>query len=174
MALSLYDFTVSSYLQIMNGIPALLAKGRAHCEKTGRDPDELVRARIHADMLPLSFQIDSVVHHSLGALRGVQEGVFTPPNPLPDPTLKDLENLVTGALDELKQYTPESVAPLATKDLEFRMGDFKLPFDGTGFLSSFSLPNFYFHATTTYDILRKEGVPLGKRDFLNRLKLKGG
>jgi len=59
------------------------------------------------------------------------------------------------------------------KDVIFALGDRKLPFTAEDFLMSFSLPNFYFHATTAYDILRTNGVPLGKRDFMGRLKLKG-
>ena len=59
-----------------------------------------------------------------------------------------------------------------TKDVVFALGDHKLPFTAEGFLMSFSLPNFYFHATTAYDILRTNGVPLGKRDFMGRLNMK--
>ena len=58
------------------------------------------------------------------------------------------------------------------KDVIFTVRDMKLPFTAEGFLQSFSLPNFYFHATTAYDILRNKGVPVGKRDFLGRMKLK--
>ena len=68
--------------------------------------------------------------------------------------------------------TPEAVNALGGRDVVFLLGDHKLPFTAEGFLMSFSLPNFYFHATTAYDILRTNGVPLGKRDFMGRLKMK--
>ena len=69
-------------------------------------------------------------------------------------------------------WTPEAVNALGGKDVIFALGDRKLPFVAEGFLMSFSLPNFYFHATTAYDILRTNGVPLGKRDFMGRMKMK--
>src|SRR5436190_604022 len=61
---------------------------------------------------------------------------------------------------------------LEGKDMVFQIRDNKLPFTAEGFLLSFSLPNFYFHATTAYDILRSKGVPIGKRDFLGRMRMK--
>jgi len=72
----------------------------------------------------------------------------------------------------LSALTPEAVNALGGKDVTFALGERKLPFTAEGFLMSFSLPNFFFHATTAYDILRHKGAPLGKRDFMGRLKLK--
>jgi hypothetical protein len=77
------------------------------------------------------------------------------------------------ARDELTALRPEAVNALLGHDVTFRVGERALPFTAEGFLMSFSLPNFFFHATTAYDILRHKGAPLGKRDFLGRLKLKG-
>ena len=71
-----------------------------------------------------------------------------------------------------RRWTPDAVNALGGRDVVFHLGDHKLPFTAEGFLMSFSLPNFYFHATTAYDILRTNGVPLGKRDFMGRLKMK--
>ena len=62
--------------------------------------------------------------------------------------------------------------PLREVEPFFQLGERQLPFTAVGFMSSFSLPNFYFHATTAYDILRSKGVPLGKRDYLGRMRLK--
>ena len=61
---------------------------------------------------------------------------------------------------------------LEGKDVTFKIGEFKLPFTAEGFLMSFSLPNFYFHSATAYDILRNKGVPLGKRDFMGKMRTK--
>ena len=72
----------------------------------------------------------------------------------------------------LSAWTPEAVNALCGRDVVFHVGERQMPFTAEGFLMSFSLPNFYFHATTAYDILRTNGVPLGKRDFMGRLKLK--
>jgi hypothetical protein len=81
--------------------------------------------------------------------------------------------LVTDARNELSVLTPETVNALVGGDVTFRLGDRALPFTTEGFLMSFSLPNFFFHAATAYDILRHKGAPLGRRDFMGKMKLKG-
>ncbi|MGN6451795.1 MAG: DUF1993 family protein, partial [Steroidobacteraceae bacterium] len=74
--------------------------------------------------------------------------------------------------DALQEVTPAEVNALEGRDVVFQLRDFKMPFTAKGFLLSFSLPNFYFHASTAYDILRWRGVRIGKRDFMGRLRLK--
>ncbi len=69
--------------------------------------------------------------------------------------------------------TAEDINGLMGRDMRFEAGEMVLPFTVEGFLMSFSVPNFFFHATTAYDILRVKGLPLGKRDFLGRPRLKG-
>ena len=124
-------------------------------------------------MHPLRFQIVSVAHHSRGAMEATKSGVFTPPTAKPDLDYAALQALVTEARGELTALRPEAVNALLGRDVTFRVGDRTLPFTAEDFLMSFSLPNFFFHATTSYDILRYKGAPLGKRDFMGRLKLKG-
>jgi hypothetical protein len=68
--------------------------------------------------------------------------------------------------------TPADVNALQGRDMAFQMRDFRIPFLAETFILSFSLPNFYFHAATTYDILRAKGVPLGKRDYLGQMRIK--
>ena len=79
MAISLYDATVGTYQQILTSVEGVLAKGRAHCEEAGIDLNDVVETRLIDDMLPFRFQVISVAHHSLGALKGVEAGVFGPP-----------------------------------------------------------------------------------------------
>lgn len=171
MAVSLYDATVPSYEQTIAAIEGVLGKGLSFCQEQGIEPAELVSARLRDDMLPLHFQIVSVVHHSLGALRGVQEGSCTTPPQL-DLDYAGLQGLLVDARAGLAEFTPEIVNAFEGKDLEFRIGDNVMPFVAEDFLFSFSKPNFYFHATTAYDILRMKGAALGKRDFLGGIKLK--
>lgn len=172
MAVSLYDVSVGTYQQILGGVIGVLDKGRAHCAENGVELPGLVETSLYSDMLPLRFQLLSVVHHSLGAIEGVKAGVFSPPKPNPDLDYDGLQQLVVDASAALGELTADEVNGLEGNDMEFRMGDLRMPFTAEGFLLSFSLPNFYFHATTTYDILRSKGVPLGKRDFMGRPKLK--
>ena len=106
-------------------------------------------------------------------MEAAQTGVFTPSSAKPDLDYSALQALVTEARNELSDLRPEVVNTLVGRDLTFKVGDRALPFTAEGFLMSFSLPNFFFHATTAYDILRNNGAPLGKRDFMGKLKLKG-
>jgi hypothetical protein len=123
-------------------------------------------------MLPFRFQIISVAHHSIGAIEGVKQGVFRPPGEMPPLDFAALQKLVADAREALQKVTPAEVNALEGRDMEFQFRDFKMPFTAEGFLMSFSLPNFYFHAATAYDILRSKGVPLGKRDFMGALRMR--
>ena len=174
MATSFYDLCVPSYLQTLSAVGGYLDKALAHCKEKGMDAAQIVETRLYPDMLPFRFQIRSVVHHSVGALEGIQRGKFEPPKePATPPDYPALQAMVADACQAMQKFTPETVNGLEAKDLVFQLGERQLPFNAVGFVSSFSLPNFYFHATTAYDILRSLGVPLGKRDFLGRLRMKG-
>jgi hypothetical protein len=173
MAFSLYDATVANFLQILGAAGGILEKSLIHFKEKGIDPAEVVETRLAPDMLPLRFQIVSVAHHSRGAMEAAKSGIFTPSAGKPDLNYADLQAMVTEARNALSALTPEAVNALVGKDVTFKVGDRTLPFTAEGFLMSFSLPNFFFHATTAYDILRHKGAPIGKRDFMGRLKLKG-
>ena len=82
MAISLYDCSVTSFLQVLGAVSAFLEKGRAHLVEAGKDPEAIVTTRLHDDMLPFAFQIVSVAHHSRGALEGAKAGSFAPPGPI--------------------------------------------------------------------------------------------
>jgi hypothetical protein len=172
MAFSLYDATVANYLQILGAVGGFLEKSLTHFREKGIDPAEIVETRLTPDMLPLRFQIVSVAHHSRGAMEAATNGVFTPPSGKPDLDYAALQALVTEARIELSALSQEAVNALVGRDVTFKLGDRALPFTAEGFLMSFSLPNFFFHATTAYDILRHKGAPLGKRDFMGKMKLK--
>ena len=171
MSTSLYDATAGTYQQILGAVEAVLEKGRTHCEANGIDLDDVVAMRLIDDMLPFRFQVISVAHHSLGALQGVEAGVFGPPT-MSELDYTGLQALVSDARDGVGQYTRETVDRFEGKPMEFRMGSLSMPFNAEDFLLTFSLPNFYFHATTTYDMLRMKGTPIGKRDFMGRRRLK--
>jgi uncharacterized protein len=172
MAFSLYDATVANYLQILGAVGGFLEKSRAHFQEKGIDLAEIVETRLTPDMLPLRFQIVSAAHHSRGAMEAAKNGVFVPSSGKPDVDYAGLQALLLEAHSELSGLTPAAVDALVGRDVTFKVGDRTLPFTAEGFLMSFSLPNFFFHATTAYDILRHKGAPLGKRDFMGRLKLK--
>jgi hypothetical protein len=173
MTISLYDLSVANYLQTLGAMEGFLAKGLAHFEERKADPNEVLDTKLFADMLPFKFQVWAAAHHSSSAIRGVKEGLFGPPAPIPTTIdYAGLQKAVTEARETLQQVKPAELDGLEGKDVVFQLPNMKIPFTVEGFLLSFSLPNFYFHSTTAYDILRHKGVPLGKRDFLGKMRLK--
>lgn len=172
MAISLYDLSVANFLQTLGGVAGFLDRGLAHCTANKIDPNEIVETRLAPDMLPFRFQVLSVAHHSLGAIEGVKQGLFSPPSSTPPLDYAGLQKVVADAREGLKKLTPAEVNALEGRDMVFQMREMKLPFTAEGFLMSFSLPNLHFHATTAYDILRMKGVPLGKRDYLGQMRMK--
>ncbi len=172
MTVSLYDLSVASFLQTLGGVAGFLDRGLAHCVDNNIDPNEVVEARLFPDMLPFRFQVLSVRNHSLGAIEGVKKGVFSPSPETPQLDYAGLQKSIAQAREALTKLTPAEVDALDGGDVLFQFRDFKMPFTTANFLLSFSLPNFYFHAATAYDILRSRGVPLGKRDFMGPLRLK--
>jgi uncharacterized protein len=173
MATSFYDVSVGSYLQTVGAVAGFMEQGRKHFEAAGSGLEEVVEARLFEDMLPFRFQILSVVHHTLGAIEGMKGGVCGPPGASEAKTYADLQALVAETLTALQALGRSEIDALADGDVEFQMGQMKLPFTNEGYLLSFSLPNMHFHATTAYDILRMKGVPLGKRHYLGQMRMKG-
>jgi len=172
MSMSLYDLSVAGYLQTLGGVAGFLDRGLAHFTEKNVDPSEIVETRLFPDMFPFRFQVQSVAHHSLGAIEGVQKGVFSPPADLQPLDYQGLQKLVADTREGLQRVQPGELNACAGRDVVFKFRDRQVPFTAESFLLSFSLPNFYFHATTAYDILRMKGVPLGKRDFLGQLRVK--
>lgn len=171
MSISFYDASVGSYQQVLGSVAAILDKGAAFAAEGGIALEEIVATKLRDDMMPFHFQIVSVCHHSWGALQGMRDGRFAPPSFELDKDYQGLQALVREAQEGVASITESEAADLGDKSMVFVIGDREMPFTNENFLLSFSLPNFYFHATTTYDILRMVGVPLGKMDFLGKMKM---
>ena len=167
---SLYDVSVGSYLQITRSVATVMQKGQEYAQANNIDLATIVDTRLREDMAPFSFQIYSVAHHSLGAINALGNGEFRPPQNL-GLDYAGLQGLVQETISGLEALDSAAVNDLASNSLNFVLGDNKIPFQAENFILTFSLPNFYFHATTTYDILRMLGVPLGKMDFLGQMRM---
>jgi uncharacterized protein len=170
MALSLYAATVPSYLQILGAVDALLAKAEVFCTEKGMAPQDIIHARLAVDMQPFAYQVKSTAVHSLGAIEGVRKGVFSPDTSPPPDTLAGLRARITETLAALERVQVSEVESFIGRDMRFAFGDRHVDYTAENFLLSFSQPNFYFHATTAYDILRWKGLPLGKRDFMGQTR----
>ncbi len=102
----------------------------------------------------------------------MKKGEFAPPPEIPAHGYKAMQKMVADTRAALQQLDPGEVNACEGKDVIFKFRSFEMPFTAENFLMSFSLPNFYFHATTAYDILRNKGVPLGKRDYMGQMRMK--
>lgn len=171
MAASLYDISVGSYRQSLQGVKTFLQKGREYAEGAGLSLDEIAGTRLREDMLPFRFQVQAVRHQSIDTITALETGEFGAPDGMPPDDYDALQALVDKTLAELGALEPDAVNAHSGKTVMFRMPGIELPFTAENFVLSFALPNLYFHATTAYDILRIAGAPLSKRDFLGPLAI---
>jgi uncharacterized protein len=172
MPFSFYDAVVPTNLQTLAAIDAVLTKAEAFGAEHGRAEADLIDARLAPDMLPLGYQVKCCVTHSVGAIDGVKAGSFSPDMGAWPTDFAGLHALLQTAIASLNSIDRDAFEALANADTQFVFGETRMPFTGTNFLLSFSQPNFFFHAATAYDILRAQGVKLGKRDFLGRPRIK--
>jgi hypothetical protein len=164
--MSFYDAAVPAYLQILGSLTGILDKAEAHCKAKNIAPEVLLTARLYPDMLPLSKQIQLASDFAMkGCARLTHSEV--PSTPDTETTFDQLKLRLAKATDYLKAFKPAQFEGADTKDVTFPIGpDKTMTLKGQVFLSSFSFPNFYFHAATAHGILRHNGVEIGKRDFM--------
>ena len=172
MAFSLYAATIPSYRQILGAVAAFLVKAETFCTEKGLAPRDIIQARFADDMHPFAYQIKSTAVHSFGAIEGVRKGVFSPDMTLPPDTFAGLKARIDETIIALERIDASEVDSFIGRDMRFAFGERHVDYTAENFLLSFSQPNFYFHATTAYDILRWKGLPIGKRDFMGQTRKK--
>ena len=171
MPLSLHAAFVPTALQIVQASARVIDKAEAWCGETGCAEEDLFATRLIEDMNPLSFQFASVAHHTAGAIEGVRKGEFNPPHAPYPKSFDACRELLSGACATVETVTEDEVESWIGRPMTFAMPGLTLPFTADQFLLSFSQPNYMFHASTVYDILRMRGVPLVKRDFMGKLRI---
>lgn len=170
MGISLYQAIVPTYLQILGAVSSLLDKAEEHCVNKNIPHGELIQAALAQDMLPFSYQVCSVAWHSETAIAACRSGVFTPPSSQTPAEFSGLRDRISKAQVTLQALTEEEVDSYIGKPVQFQMGSFTMDFVAQEFLFSFSQPNFFFHATTAYDILRWKGLPLAKMNYMGAVR----
>ncbi len=170
MATSLYDLSVPSFLQTVRAVAGFLDRAATHCADAGADPDSFVNMRLYRDMAPFHFQIEAAWHHSVWGFEAMRTGLFAPPALVGPVPFTELRAMMARAEAALSALTPDEVNEWEGKDLDLQIGPRQLAFTAETLILSFSLPNFHFHTVTAYDILRSNGVPLGKRDYEGQLR----
>ena len=173
MSVSLYSATVPLFLQILPQTAALIDKAEAHCAGKGLAPDELLGARLAGDMWPLSGQFRACWSHSIDAIDSALTGERHPDfSELPD-DFAFFRTRIADAIARLEKVKPADVDAAEGRDVCFVVRDMRMEFTGLDYLLHFALPNFYFHSSMAYAILRNRGFEIGKRDYLGQLRLKG-
>lgn len=165
MPISLYDVSMPIFTLSLNNLAAILDKAETHADTKKIDPKVLPQARLIADMLPLSAQIQIACDTAKGAGARLA-GMAVPKHEDTEATIADLKARVAKTLDFIKSIKPGQFEGAEARQIVLEFPNGTLKFTGVTYLTNFALPNFFFHVTMAYALLRKDGVDLGKRDFL--------
>ena len=169
MSLELYDLTVPTYIRQLEALTVCLKKAQNYAESKKIGSDVLPNFRLAADMLPLSKQIQITTDHAKGScarLTGIEPPVYEDN----EQSLPELIALVQKTLEYVRGFKPEQINGNEGRDVTLKYPGITLEFKGLPYVLNFALPNFYFHATAAYAILRHVGVDLGKTDFLGNIR----
>jgi hypothetical protein len=166
MSFSIYDAASPIFVRGLTNLSAFLDKAVSE----GFDETVLMPAQLYADMRPLSAQIQLASDSAKGAVARLA-GVDSPSMADAEASFAELKDRIARTVAFIEGVDPAAFAGAETRPVTVKTPNLELKFDGAGYLTSFALPNFHFHVTTAYGILRKEGVPLGKLDYLGRLAL---
>jgi uncharacterized protein len=169
MAISMYDVSIPIFTLSLTNLSAILDKAASHEQSKKVDPKVIPQARLIADMLPLSAQIQIACDTAKGAAARLA-GVEVPKHEDTEATLAELKARVAKTLDFIKTIKSEQLQGAETREIVLKFPQTTLKFTGINYLTNFVLPNFFFHVTTAYALLRKNGVDLGKRDFLGPIQ----
>ena len=172
MAVSLYSATVPHFIQILPQVSALIDKAEAHCAAKGLPPEALLGARLAEDMWPLSGQLRACWAHSADAVDSTISGERTPDfSELPN-DFAFFRQRIEAAIVHLGTVRPADVDLAEDNEVAFNVRDMSLRFTGIDYLLKFALPNFFFHSSMAYAILRNQGFEIGKRDYIGAMPLK--
>ncbi|MBS0320943.1 MAG: DUF1993 domain-containing protein [Proteobacteria bacterium] len=165
MTLSMYEASIPRFIHTLDNLAKILDKAQAYAEARKIDPTVLASDRLYPDMLPLSAQVQIATDSAKGVaarLAGIDIPVFEDN----EKTLTDLKARVEKTIAFLRTLKAAQVDGTEDKSLVIKVGGKDTPFTGIQLLLGRSLPNFYFHVTMAYAILRHNGLDIGKRDYL--------
>jgi hypothetical protein len=168
MPLSMYQASVPVFGQILGALGNVLAKAETHATAKKIDLAVLLGSRLAPDMFPFSRQLHIVCDFAKGATARLA-GIDVPSWPDDEKTFAEFKERLIKTANYVQGFKPAQIDGSEEREITLKMRDATRTFKGQGYLLHFVLPNFYFHAATAYDILRHNGVELGKRDFLGQV-----
>ncbi|HVC11895.1 MAG TPA: DUF1993 domain-containing protein [Burkholderiales bacterium] len=165
MNISMYQASVPRFVNMLGNVANLLDKAQAHVDARKLDPAALTGYRLFPDMLPMAKQVQIACDTAKGVVARLA-GVEIPVHEDNERTLPELKARIAKTIAFMQTLTPGQIDGSEEKEIVIKRGDKETRYKGMQFLLGHALPNFYFHATTTYNILRHNGVEIGKRDYL--------
>jgi uncharacterized protein len=166
MTLSMYQLAVPPVLKMLNNVTAWLDKAAAFCAARKMDEQLLLNTRLYPDMFPFARQVQSLSDHAKG-LSARLAAHEVPSFPDTETTIAELKARIAKTAEFVQSLHPSAFDGAETRTVTLVFGGGRrVELSGQDYLSHGAFPNFYFHATTAYDILRHLGVEIGKRDFL--------
>jgi len=164
-----YELSIAPILHSLKRLDAIVSKAEAHLKvDEDIDPDTFLNARLHPNMATFMFQIRVATDTAKGAAARLS-GSEVPSWPDDEKTFEEVHERIGKAINYLSGFKPEDFDGTEDRDIVLVLGPYTVEFTGSGYIANFVMPNFYFHMTTAYDILRQNGVVIGKQDFLGEI-----
>jgi len=169
MTASLYDFTVPVFSRALTNLSKQIDKAQAFAEHKKFDSVQLAESRLIADMFSFARQVQIACDNAKGPIARLA-GIDPPKHEDTEKTFAELKARIAKTLDFIGTVKPEQFAGAETREIVLKFPQLTLTFNGHDYVTKYALPNFYFHAATAYNILRTNGVDLGKRDFIGAVQ----
>ena len=165
MTISMYEASAPRFANILKNLSAILDKAQVHADSKKIDAAVLLQSRLYPDMFPLVRQVQIASDNAKGAVARLA-GVEVPKYEDTEETIADLKARLAKTIDFVGSFKPAQIDGSEDKDIHLKLGPREVNWKGMQYLLGFALPNFYFHVVTAYDILRHNGVEVGKRDYI--------
>jgi len=169
MSATIYDYTIPALKLGLTNLSALLGKAAAHAEARKVESTVIADARLIIDMFPLKRQVQIACDTAKGAAARLA-GVDIPKHDDTESTIPELQARIAKALAFIESIRPEQMAGAETRDIVLKFPSITMNFTGHTYVTTFVVPNFYFHVMATYSILRANGVDVGKNDYLGKIQ----
>jgi uncharacterized protein len=168
MTLTIHESAIPAFVQVLNALSGCIDKAEAHCKALKIDPSVLVQARLYPTMFAFARQVQiacDFAKNTSGRLSGGELPKFVDE----EKTFDELKARIAKTIAYVQSLDAATFAGAETRDITFPMAGTPITMKGAPYLFRFALPNFYFHVTAAYAILRENGVDLGKRDFIGNM-----
>jgi hypothetical protein len=164
----MFDTSVPVLIHFLKGLSRIVGKAEEHCAARKIEPDALLTARLFPDMFHFARQVQLTTDFAKG-MGARLAGIPVPSFPDEEKTFAELQARIAKTVDFLSALTKEQYEGAAARAVTIKVGGKDTEFKGADYVASYALPNFYFHLSTAYNILRHNGVELGKKDYMGRV-----